>query len=679
MFHGKNCIYHFIALTFGIFIGLVPHVVFAESVVITDANVDQRCKDWQQAENKGGDWVEMSPEEYDYHISFNVPNDHENLYLLCTDPTLITLKKTLGKNEQSADCPNGEICAGYDIEPNNVIRVNIGLSGVYDYDILKIFPRVFNFELVYKPRENTNDATISEPFTSPAGTQPNTDQPSNPNPRIIQGDGTCKSTPSNGIILFGDSGYRGSGAIYYAGQEDGDIKRTHDFLGDVGSVCVGSDAKAILYFKKNFADVDSGQKRQSFKSSNADTSKKRERQDDFDAVKVEVVNSEPPPTPTPQPTKTPFVPTATATTPSEVTREPLSSQSCQIDPNTVPVLLLAGNSCYPLDLGEYTAYDLEIGLPFDYEYFTVSDGHQVTWCYKANDGCHTFTQGTYTAPSNAGPLMYLIIEQSNESPEQTAPEIANPFVERAVYQLARELGIDYSMIRVISFEKTTWPDSSLGCPQPGEVYLQVLTAGYLIRLSVNELDFELHTGDRADGPIIRCGQDVPRSNPGNSRPSDNNDNDVNSPPSPESGCSGARASMVGVGMSIRVSTKYDPLMMREGAGYNQAVLERLAPDTLLDVTGNSICVQSELWWPVRTSWGTTGWVVEGTDSVDPHFILPAGPGVQGGPERISDICVSGDDNRTRWQVGDTTPSGWTCLVGNRWQRGTEVNPGAESR
>ena len=47
-------------------------------------------------------------------------------------------------------------------------------------------------------------------------------------------------------------------------------------------------------------------------------------------------------------------------------------------------------------------------------------------------------------------------------------------------------------ILVESVEAVQWPDSSLGCPQPGMLYAQVVTPGYLIVLAVEDQTYEYH-------------------------------------------------------------------------------------------------------------------------------------------------------------------------------------------
>lgn len=45
---------------------------------------------------------------------------------------------------------------------------------------------------------------------------------------------------------------------------------------------------------------------------------------------------------------------------------------------------------------------------------------------------------------------------------------------------ASKLGVPASQLRVEQVEARSWSDSSLGCPQPGLLYAQVITPGYLV-------------------------------------------------------------------------------------------------------------------------------------------------------------------------------------------------------
>jgi len=62
--------------------------------------------------------------------------------------------------------------------------------------------------------------------------------------------------------------------------------------------------------------------------------------------------------------------------------------------------------------------------------------------------------------------------------------------------LASRLGVTENEISVISVEAVTWNDSSLGCPEKGMMYIQVLTPGYRIILEVSGKQYDYRTDDR---------------------------------------------------------------------------------------------------------------------------------------------------------------------------------------
>jgi hypothetical protein len=90
-------------------------------------------------------------------------------------------------------------------------------------------------------------------------------------------------------------------------------------------------------------------------------------------------------------------------------------------------------------------------------------------------------------------------------------------VDQAVSDLAERLGVDSAEIEVASFERVTWNDGSLGCPQPGEMYTQALVEGTLTILSIDGEEYRYHSG-RRDAPFL-CEQDrVATSRPPSTAP-----------------------------------------------------------------------------------------------------------------------------------------------------------------
>jgi hypothetical protein len=69
---------------------------------------------------------------------------------------------------------------------------------------------------------------------------------------------------------------------------------------------------------------------------------------------------------------------------------------------------------------------------------------------------------------------------------------AQPLVELARADLARRLAIDIDRITVHEVTPTEFRDSSLGVPEPGKAYLQVITPGYTIILSAQGALYRYH-------------------------------------------------------------------------------------------------------------------------------------------------------------------------------------------
>jgi hypothetical protein len=57
-------------------------------------------------------------------------------------------------------------------------------------------------------------------------------------------------------------------------------------------------------------------------------------------------------------------------------------------------------------------------------------------------------------------------------------------------------------IKVLRAEHVTWPSSALGCPQPDQGYLMVLTPGVLIQLNASGQTWQYHSTLR--GPPFLC-------------------------------------------------------------------------------------------------------------------------------------------------------------------------------
>ena len=66
--------------------------------------------------------------------------------------------------------------------------------------------------------------------------------------------------------------------------------------------------------------------------------------------------------------------------------------------------------------------------------------------------------------------------------------------EAALADAARRTGAKQSDLKVLSAEAVTWPDGSMGCPQPGMMYTQALVPGYRVRIEADGQVLDYHAG-----------------------------------------------------------------------------------------------------------------------------------------------------------------------------------------
>ncbi len=99
--------------------------------------------------------------------------------------------------------------------------------------------------------------------------------------------------------------------------------------------------------------------------------------------------------------------------------------------------------------------------------------------------------------SKGGQVVFC--ESGEGTSEMKVPATAEPAVMAARWDLASRVGVEVEEVRVKDFEAVEWRDSSLGCPEPGRMYLQVITPGYRVVLQAAGQSYEYHTnqGNRA--------------------------------------------------------------------------------------------------------------------------------------------------------------------------------------
>jgi len=113
------------------------------------------------------------------------------------------------------------------------------------------------------------------------------------------------------------------------------------------------------------------------------------------------------------------------------------------------------------------------------------------------------------APLEVNPSQTAVSVVPTQGESSMTPSPANPaepglqnLIEKAIADLAQRFSVPADQIKLVEATPLVWPDSSLGCPQKGIVYAQVLTPGYLIRLNANNTEYEYHASRGTE--VIYC-------------------------------------------------------------------------------------------------------------------------------------------------------------------------------
>jgi hypothetical protein len=98
-----------------------------------------------------------------------------------------------------------------------------------------------------------------------------------------------------------------------------------------------------------------------------------------------------------------------------------------------------------------------------------------------------------TAPALA--LVLLALAPRDRDPEEEAA------LRLARQVLSEELSLRADELQEEGVAEATWPDASLGCPQPGHMYAQVLTRGFRVVLKAGEVRYDVRV---AGGRALVC-------------------------------------------------------------------------------------------------------------------------------------------------------------------------------
>ncbi len=143
----------------------------------------------------------------------------------------------------------------------------------------------------------------------------------------------------------------------------------------------------------------------------------------------------------------------------------------------------------------------EMAWPINWEGRLEPGPYRLIWGADS----YGFTTVDFTIVERDGRL-YLMDDapETPTSPEPTAEagEVVGPIddlVAQAIADLKARLGVESDAVTVQQVEAVEFPDASLGVPEPGQMYAQVITPGYVIRLEAVGQVYVYHA---AEGRVV---------------------------------------------------------------------------------------------------------------------------------------------------------------------------------
>ena len=188
--------------------------------------------------------------------------------------------------------------------------------------------------------------------------------------------------------------------------------------------------------------------------------------------------------------------------PEEPATPPDLSTPTQVPtPTHIPVALT------PAQLAAIKALSEQLSLPVDK--ITIVSTEAITW----PNGCLGIVRMGVMCTQNEVPGFKIVLEANGQKYEfhtnqdgstvqlAAGAQNAGAVEQELIKQLAANLGLQESDIKVVSNTEIEFPDSCLGVSMPDIMCSQVVTPGHIVVLEANGVQYEYHTN--ADGSTVQ--------------------------------------------------------------------------------------------------------------------------------------------------------------------------------
>jgi len=146
-----------------------------------------------------------------------------------------------------------------------------------------------------------------------------------------------------------------------------------------------------------------------------------------------------------------------------------------------------------------------------------------------------------------------------------------------------------------SFSGETFPDTSLGCPQSGQLYAQVQTSGVQFLLEFEGVSYDYRVSADSRIVVLCSSTEV-------------------TPPCPPPDDPAYLPTRLSVGTQARVVAGGIPNNIRQQPGSSAQLVGEIPPGATFNIVGGPSCstLDKIVWWRVEYS-GINGWTAEGSD------------------------------------------------------------------
>jgi hypothetical protein len=102
-------------------------------------------------------------------------------------------------------------------------------------------------------------------------------------------------------------------------------------------------------------------------------------------------------------------------------------------------------------------------------------------------------EATSTMTSSPDPTTPSEPSSSTSSPPPVTGGVPTELLDEIIADAAERVAVAVADVEVVRAEAVTWPDGSLGCPEPGMAYTQALVPGYWVVVDADgeELDYRV--------------------------------------------------------------------------------------------------------------------------------------------------------------------------------------------